>query len=290
MIPYCLKALRKIGNVLSFRGRLRAPQIILRRLFRFAQSEIWVSDFDGKFQMCLRLSEHMQRRIFWMGYYSTEIAALLKKELQSEMVVVDVGANIGEITLVAAQCVGAQGKVIAFEPVTTIAEKLTRHVQINNLNHVVIIKEALGKEAGGQIPIYISCGQDVSDEHQGLASLYGAELGEEPIEYVKINTLDSAVNSLSLARLDLIKIDIEGGELACLQGAKEVLRRFKPMLIIEVQEFSAQQAGWKVKELFEYLEGFGYEFFTIEKKGRLSIFNPSSMTDFQNVFCKFCDK
>ncbi|HIG47912.1 MAG TPA: phosphoglycerate mutase (2,3-diphosphoglycerate-independent), partial [candidate division Zixibacteria bacterium] len=65
-----------------------------------------VPDFDGTYLVRLRLSEHMQRRIFWMGYYSTDIVALLKMTLRPGMVVVDVGANIGEIAMVAARCVG----------------------------------------------------------------------------------------------------------------------------------------------------------------------------------------
>jgi len=245
-----------------------------------------VFDFDGTLRMQLRLSEHMQRRIFWMGYYSTDIVALLKKVLRSEMVVVDVGANVGEITLVAAQRVGGLGKVIAFEPVSTISDRLAEHVRVNNFSQVLIRKEALGSTAGGRVPIYASCGQGVSDENQGLASLYGESEGLAPIQYVDVTTLDEMATSLSLSRVDLIKIDIEGGELACLQGAEGVLRRFRPMLIVEVQAFSARQAGWSVEDLFLYLRGFGYEFFAIGPKGHLSTLGMNSLTDFQNVFCR----
>ena len=285
-ISHVLIALRSLGNAMSLGGRLRLPQAILRRAFRLVQSEVVVTDFDGAFRMRLRLSEHMQRRIFWMGYYSTDVVALLKRELRQDMVVVDVGANIGEITLVAAQRVGGAGKVIAFEPVSLIAERLAEHVRINDLSQVIIRREALGKAGSGRMPIYGSCGQDVSDEHFGLASLYGECAGQNPIEYVDVITLDDALASISLTRVDLIKIDVEGGELACLQGAGRVLRRFRPMLIVEVQAFSASQAGWNVDELFQYLQGFGYEFFTIGSKGRLNVLDLSSLTDFQNVFCR----
>ena len=58
------------------------------------------------------------------------------------------------------------------------------------------------------------------------------------------------------------------------------------MLIVEVQAFSARQAGWSVGELFQYLRGFGYEFFTIGSRGRLSLLDLNELTDFQNVFCR----
>lgn len=285
-----LAALRSFGNALSFGGRFRLPQTILRRVFRLVKREIVVTDFDGGLRMQLSLSEHMQRRIFWMGYYSTDIVALLKQVLKKDMVVVDVGANIGEITLVAAQRVGFDGKVIAFEPVSSIAKKLSEHVRMNDLTQVIVRKEALGLPNSGRMPIYISCGQDTSDENHGLASLYGESAAQNPIEYVDVVTLDNVVSSLSLARVDLIKIDVEGGEFWCLQGAESVLRHYRPMLIVEVQRFSAHKAGWNVDDLFQYLSGFGYEFFTIGSNGRLSALNLSALTDFQNVFCKICDE
>lgn len=288
-ISYVLIALRSLGDAVSFGGRLQILQSIFRRVFRLVKREVVVADFDGKFRMQLRLSEHMQRRIFWMGYYSTDIVALLKRELKQGMVVIDVGANIGEIALVAAHRVGASGKVIAFEPVSIIAERLAGHVRMNDLGQVTIRREAVGKTASGRMPIFTSCGQVVSDEHHGLASLYGKGTDQKPIEYVDVTTLDEALASPSLVRVDLIKIDIEGGELACLQGAEGVLRRFRPMLIVEVQAFSALQAGWNVDELFQYLSGFGYEFFTIGSKGHLSVLDLNGLADFQNVFCRVRD-
>lgn len=275
---------RKIGNLLSCGGRLSIFQSVLRRIFRFSKREVVVRDFDGSGVMKLRLSEHMQRRIFWMGYYNADIVALLNKLLKPGMVVVDVGANIGEITLVAARRVGRAGRVIAFEPVSSISDRLAEHLRFNNLSHVDIRREALGKEKKELVPIFSSCGQSVSDENEGLASLYGAS--GEPVEYVDVSTLDDIAISLSLDTVDLIKVDIEGGELACLQGAENVLRRFQPLLIIEVQSFSAQQAGWEVKEIFQYLGSLGYEFFTIGTKGNLVHLEPEASVNFQNVFCR----
>jgi FkbM family methyltransferase len=285
-ILYVLRALRAFGNAMSLGGRWRLPRSVLRRAFRLLECEVEIKDFDGRLRVRLQLSEHMQRRIFWMGYYSTDIVALLKKTLRHDMVVVDVGANIGEITMVAAQSVGKEGAVIAFEPVNIIANQLAEHVRINELYQVIIRRDALGKQPSGRVPIYASCGQEKLDENQGLASLYGAGEGLEPIEYVNVTTLDESVASLALTRVDMIKIDIEGGEFACLQGAESVLRRFRPMLIVEVQAFSARQAGWEVSELFQFLEGFGYEFFKIGSRGHLIEMDIDSLDEFQNVFCK----
>lgn len=276
--------LRKIANLSSSYSHFKLFKTLFRRLFRFTNLIIQVADFDENLKIKLKLSEHMQRRIFWMGYYSENIIALLKHKIKPEMTVIDIGANIGEITLVSAKIVGNNGRVISFEPVNSIAEKLEEHVKINNLSQVKIIREGLADKIQNNIPIYSSCGQEVSDEHNGLASLYGQEEGKL-LQYININTLDHTVEMLNLERIDLIKIDIEGGELPCLYGAQAVLDRFKPMLIVEVQEFSAKQAGWETTELFEFLKNFGYKFYIIEKNGKLKSFNSKLKIDFENIFC-----
>lgn len=283
--PRALLALRHFGNFTSHQGRFRLPQSILRRTFRHVHHEVLVSDFDGNYRMLLRLSEHMQRRIFWMGYCNLDIAALLTSILKPGMVVLDVGANIGEITLLSARRVTSTGQVIAFEPVASIADRLAEHVRINDLSHVTVIRQALARKGGDNVPIYADCGQEHSDENIGLASLYGNREGGEPIEYVSVTTVDDIASCLSLSRVDLIKIDVEGGEMSCLLGAENVLRRYAPMLIIEVQAFTAQQAGWSSEELFQYLHGFGYEFFKIGPRGRLKALDVAALTDLQNVLC-----
>lgn len=286
---YFFKFLRNLGNLLSFGGRFILPQSLLRRLFRYSNANVCIDDFDGELKVRLNLSEHMQRRIFWMGYYSNDIVGLIDFLLKPGMVVVDVGANIGEISMVAARRVGASGKVVSFEPVTAIADQLTEHVKINNLSQIMVVRKALGQITREHMPIYASCGQTVPDEHHGLASLYGEDQGGA-IDYVTMTTLDQATADLALDRVDLLKIDIEGGELPCLKGAEQLLRRWHPMIIVEVQDFSARKAGWSVDELFSYLQGFGYEFFAIGKKGRLERLRAEEVTEFQNVFCRFSGK
>lgn len=281
-----LKFLRNSGNLLSLGGRFTLPQSLLRRLFRYSNANVCIDDFDGGLKVWLSLSEHMQRRIFWMGYYSNDIVGLIDCLLKPGMVVVDVGANIGEISMVAARRVGASGKVVSFEPVTAIADQLTEHIKTNNLSQIMVVRKALGQIAREHMPIYSSCGQNVSDENHGLASLYGEGQGSCVIDYVTMTTLDSALSELAIDRIDLLKIDIEGGELPCLKGAEQLLRRWHPMIIVEVQDFSAKKAGWSVDELFSYLQGLGYELFVIGRKGRLHRLRTEDVTEFQNVFCR----
>ena len=281
-----LLVLRQLGFIFSNVIGSKLPKTILRRLFRYAQSDVLVKNFDGDLTISLNLSEHMQRRIFWMGYYSEDIVSVLNQYLVPNMVVLDIGANIGEISLLAAKRVGTHGWVYAFEPMDNIANKLTQHIELNHFTQVEIHRCALGNESNNQMPIYSSCGQQVKDKHEGLGSLYCKDNQEQPIQYVELITMDIWVTQHSdIHRIDLIKIDIEGAELACLQGAKETLKNFKPKIIIEIQDFSAERADYKATDIIDLLSELGYEFFRIEKAGKLISITRADLLDFQNVLC-----
>ena len=277
--------LRQIGFFLSEKIHSNLPKSILRRLFRHAKITARVSDFDGNLTMSLLLSEHMQRRIFWMGYYSQDIAHLLNHLLKPGMVVLDVGANIGEITMLAAQRVRPEGRVFSFEPMDEISKQLEWHIKTNQLHQVSIQKIALGETIADNIPIYLSCGQVIEDENGGLGSLYGGNQGQNPVQHITVTTLDDWQSKQHLERIDLIKIDIEGAELACLKGAKKSIQQYRPKIIIEIQDFSSARAGYKSSDILEFLSALNYEFHHIGKGGALTPLTTSSLQDFQNVLC-----
>lgn len=281
--------LRKLGFLLSSATNTKLPKAILRRLFRHAHATVTVTDFDGDLIMDLQLSEHMQRRIFWMGYYSENIACLLNTLLKPGMTVLDVGANIGEISLLSAKRVGAQGKVFAFEPIDAVAQQLAHHVQMNHFKQVRIEPFALGDAVEDNKPIYASCGQESDDEHNGLGSLYGSE-GATPLQNIQMTTLDVWLQARpDVQHIDLIKIDIEGAELPCLRGAKECLRRLKPKIIVEIQDFSAARAGYRPADILDFLSDLGYAFHQIGLNGSLTPLMSTNLRDFQNVLCTPCD-
>lgn len=281
-----LLVLRQLGFIFSNVTGSKLSKIILRRLFRYAKSDVLVTNFDGNLTLSLNLSEHMQRRIFWMGYYNEEITNVLNQYLTLNMMVLDIGANIGEITLLAAKRVGTHGRVYAFEPMDNIANKLTQHIELNHFTQVEIHRCALGNESNSQMPIYSSCGQQVKDKNEGLGSLYRKDNQEQPIQYIELTTIDIWVNQQpDIHKIDLIKIDIEGAELACLQGAKETLKKFKPKIIIEIQDFSAERAGYKATDIIDLLSELGYVFFRIETAGKLIPITRTDLLDFQNVLC-----
>lgn len=284
---HTLIALRRVANLFSIGGRFRLPQKLLWFFLRDIDMTIPVSDFDGSLDVRLRLSEHMQRRIFWLGYYNLQIVPYIKSTLLPGMTFIDIGANIGEISMVAAKCVGSTGCIIAFEPIDVIADELQSNITRNQLSQISVVRTGLSDSASNNVPIYASCGQGrLGDEHHnGLGSIFGVATGETPLQRITITTLDAYLDSHPPERIDMIKIDIEGAELPCLKGAERTLRKFKPTLIVEVQDTTANTAGYRARDILDYLTGLDYTLYQFDRYGVTSVVDPENLQENQNVLC-----
>jgi len=227
----------------------------------------------------------MQRRIFWTGYYNRRLVVLFDRMLKPGMTVIDVGANIGEISMTAAKRVGRTGHVVAFEPVDAIADQLQTNAARNHLNQITVVRAGLSDAPADNVPVYASCGQDEDDENGGLGTLFGGKKGAPELQRIPITTLDIWVDAHHIDRIDLIKIDIEGAELPCLKGAERTLRRFGPALIVEIQDTTATTAGYRASDILVFLSSLGYTFETIHHGGRLTELNIENLQSFQNVLC-----
>ncbi len=267
------------------RQSLLLPRI-MRSLFRHASGQATINDFDGKLRMRLDLSEHMQRRIFWVGYYNREIVALLDRVVRPGMVIADVGANIGEITLVAANRTTSSGQIIAFEPMSRIADQLEENIRENGLSWAVAVRLGVSNRTG-EARIYQPSRVDSGEPNRGLGTLYPNEVGARPSQTIALTTLDSYFEEHPVERLDIIKIDIEGAELACLEGARNTLMRYTPTIIIEIQAETSANAGYKQSDILELLSGLGYGFQRIGHGGSLEPIDPNALSDYQNVLCTY---
>lgn len=258
---------------------------LIRRRWLHSGRVLEVSDFDGDLRMQLSLSERMQSQIFWYGYCSRDICITLKRLLAPGMVVVDAGANVGEIAMISAKVVGPSGRVYAFEPVGAIADQLQRNLDLNALSNISVIRLGLSDREGSGSMFHSETRFRDGSVHGGLATLYATTERARLAEDVRLTTLDSFSERAGLSRLDVVKLDIEGAELPALMGAQASLQRFRPYLIIEVQETTSRAAGYEAAEILRFLEPLGYRFEIIGRKGRLRRVAPGELGEFQNVLC-----
>ena len=158
------------------------------------------------------------------GEFSPGEWRFLVNLLEPGMTVLDIGANIGALTLPLAQQVGIIGSVYAFEPQPELANLLAKNVaQARIGSPVSIIRKAVGKEAATlSVPPL-----DYAREF----NFGGVELGKEgrPVDVITVDSLD-------LPECHLIKADVEGMELDVLLGAQQTIARHRPMLYIEADQ------------------------------------------------------
>lgn len=156
---------------------------------------------------------------------------VLRRLVQPGMVVADVGANIGLLTLIMAWAAGPSGKVIAFEPEAIPRANLEKMRHLNGLSWVEVRDQAVGAQAG-QLTFHVS---DIIG-HSSLYALPETEGSREiQVEVVRLDDVAPA------KRMDVVKIDVEGAELDVLAGMSGLIAKNKDLAI--VAEFGPEHLG-----------------------------------------------
>jgi len=205
----------------------------------------------------LDLSEGIDFSIYLLGAFEPGTANTLQKLVKPGDIVFDIGANIGAHTLGLAQSVGPSGRVYAFEPADFAFAKLRRNLALNpELQARTHPQQLLLAATPSQIAereIYASWPLEKDDsvhpKHRGrLVST----------AHATVDTLDAFVARQGIARLDLIKMDVDGHELPVLQGGRETLRRFRPLLVMEMSPYVHAEQHQSFAEFVELLKSASY--------------------------------
>jgi FkbM family methyltransferase len=175
----------------------------------------------------LDLRDNLQAVLYYAGRYEPAVRRFLRAELRQGDVVLDIGANIGLHALTAAKRLHelGGGRVIAFEPAADCLAKLNKAAERNEV-HVEVVPAALGERKH-----YAALRADsrYDDADAGVRSLYG---DGTVVQEVPVVRLDDWAREHQLTRLDVVKLDIEGGELAALSGAAHTLTRLQPRALL----------------------------------------------------------
>lgn len=236
----------------------------------------------SNFKIEIDLSKYQGNKIFWRGAHDWSTIFAMKKIIDPQKNVIDIGANIGEYTLFAASFISPNNKVWAFEPVQKMYSTLIKNIQLNPhlQDKIIPIKIGLSNQSS-IVPIF----DENNTSNEGLFSIHSKNFSHpQKIEDIELNTLDNAVIQHQISNIGFIKIDVEGNELFVLQGAKETIQKYKPFLMIECSEKNFNAAGYTAQTLLEYLNQFNYKFFLIKKRGQLEKINSiHEIPEFCNI-------
>ena len=260
---------------------------IVRKLQRFANSNLkpdWV-EIEGE---KMYLDEVDALCLSINGIHEKIITNLIKKEIHSGDVVLDIGAHIGYYTLQFANLVGSTGKVYAFEPEPKNFELLKKNVQINKHDNVVLIQKIVS-DKDGIVEFFISKFDSIGNK------LFESNEAGSSIK-IESTTLDEYFKDLK-KKIDFIKMDIQGGEGKAILGMKNLLKENKNLKII--QEWwpdALKQNNTNPEDHLKFLQHIGYKIYEIDGTIKKDILPttieqilekyPNSLIEDINLFCK----
>lgn len=219
----------------------------------------------GGYTFICDLRDSIAREVCFMGFYEPQETNLLRWLLKPEMTFVDVGANWGYFSLLAAHLVGAQGCVVSLEPDPRLFPLLESNLQSNQLSHVIPLQVA----AADKTATLLMEGFAVEEGNWGLSRLTLDVPATSAAFSVSARLLDELLDERGVDEVDLVKIDVEGAEDLVLAGmaAGLVQRRYKRILL-EVHPQLLKQRSEEVGEIISRLIGHGFQGWRIDHSRR----------------------
>lgn len=206
------------------------------------------------------LRELLNESRYLYGTHEFLAASVFHSLIRPGMVVADVGANIGEYTVLAANRVGAQGRILAFEPNPEAFERLVGNVDLNGFSTVECFSFALSDRAHTGL-LHVPKGE------LGLGSLREDQTGDEIA--VEVRTLDSVVDNTTGGQLDVLKVDVEGFEEQVFKGSARVLTTSRPLVQFELGADTFYKVdGQLTTRTMRLLVNLGYQLYGVRMDRR----------------------
>jgi FkbM family methyltransferase len=210
---------------------------------------------SGGFAFHCDLSDSIAREVCFTGQYEPQDTALVKSLLGQGMTFVDVGANWGYFTLLAAYLVGSSGKIVSFEPDPRLYPILKKNVTRNDLSNVTALQLAAANEAG----TLMMAGFDEDGGNHGLSRLVEHAGTTGKLFPVQTQSVDRILDELSIECVDLLKMDIEGAEELALQGMSEGLSDFRyRRILLEIHPTILAERGRTAQDVVDIMLKAGY--------------------------------
>jgi FkbM family methyltransferase len=205
--------------------------------------------------MTCDLRDHVERQIFFIGVYEPIESYLFSTLIQPGWTVFDVGANVGQYSLMASTAVQSQGAVHAFEPIPQNYMRASEHITMNNLTNIQLNTFAAWHE---ETELELGQSADMTD-NAGTFSV-GAKVASAAIAFrVKAKSLDQYVSEQGVSKVNLVKMDIEGAELSALRGFQSTLKRDRPIVLMEINPAACKQMDYQPSDLWKLLvDELGY--------------------------------
>ncbi len=168
--------------------------------------------------------------------------------------IIDIGANMGEFSLIAAKKVGHKGKVISIEPLNQAVTWLEKNYILNGFSNYEIIEKAAGKNKG-TLTLY-------KRSESSKAGMLDPDISDKKLVNtgeIKVDTIDDIISSRNINQVEMLKIDVEGYEYEVLCGCKNSFKEYKiKKIICEIHSSFLKKKGLDKNSIYEILKENGF--------------------------------
>jgi FkbM family methyltransferase len=193
------------------------------------------------------------------GCWDTHVFDTCRSLLKPGQVLYDLGASVGYMTVEMATVFHGEITCVAFEPQPDLARCVAISAAINGLSNKVAVFELMLGDTPREETLMLT-------SHSVHASTNAVEAGGTALKR-QMTTIDELVAHGDAPPPDVMKLDIEGGELQALRGAQNVIRAHRPHVVFEINA-CAERFGYTRQDVFDLLQSLGeYEFFEISPEG-----------------------
>jgi len=213
--------------------------------------------------MNLTLKDAVQYMLFIDDVYEPHETSLWLNYSKNSSTIIDIGANVGYYSLLAAS-VNKAARIISFEPISKTYNRFVENIEMNSYKNITAVRNAVSNKSE---TIRINLG---NENNWGMSSINQHDYLSGSYEDIESVTLDEYVKNNCINGVDLIKIDIEGAEFYALLGMRNILEEMSPVIFVEVLEQHLSKQNISVEKVFSFLWDFGYRSYTIGKNNKLS--------------------
>lgn len=237
------------------RGKMRVVNALWRRAAGAGGFKREAVLRHGGFRLPCDISEMLQRQFYYFGTYFLEdgILACWENQARAAQTIFDIGANAGIFSL-AALAANPRAQVHAFEPTPEIAARLRTTAAMNSLSHLTVNEVAVGDHDGDAM---LRRWRGVGNNNEGMNFITTDGSDGEP---VRLASLDRYCADRNIARIDLLKIDIQGNEPKAFAGAVRLLREGRIGTIFAELSWEPGRADEPAAQLVAILAEAGFVF------------------------------
>lgn len=255
------------------KGKNRLVALLWKPL-SFGQYERQATLRQAKVKMSCDLTQMLQRHFYFFGgYEETECEHWMKLAGESK-VIFDVGSNVGLYSLLAAK-VNPQAQIHAFEPTPEVFQRLQENLALNHMTNVTANQVAAGKANG---KIFLQRSQGIDDDNEGMNFVSDITSDNSSLS-VDLISIGQYCDQKGIGNIDLMKIDVEGGEYNVLLGLEEMLQSQSiKVIFMELLEWAANRAGHSTVDIKQLLKNAGYQIYKLNGNSKI----PVSFEDIQD--------